>query len=379
MALQFNQYVLNDDDPDSELHRSFGGDDFGRELLSILRRGDNFDNYTYHFNPDSVFSFLRASLSAINLEEEDCPARIMFFWKESYPHEEDRSEYDTLTINPFSEIAEWGRFRDGNTTDMDFSLDELKAIIDREDMTAFCGLFGIKEDAMNEYLIVASEFDYCCQKNEIHDESIHNRFKEGKLARGLLLSSDSERRHFSCLEESNCEWDHVRLDFRASLFPAGVIVSSNSNYFKPIEASKKILKTVWGATPVTNPIVKGNNIMATTKKIVDANKSAAIAAGKIEAGRIVVNKLTKLVAPKLPLMMRGYADTALGKVVIANVVNIAVEQYAPDNEKAKLLAEAAMQGAALELIQSFNVEELLEQVTAGISIETLRKAAGQAE
>lgn len=32
-------------------------------------------------------------------------------------------------------------------------------------------------------------------------------------------------------------------------------------------------------------------------------------------------------------MVRGYVDTAVGRVVIANLLNFAVSQYAPNNRK----------------------------------------------
>ena len=70
-------------------------------------------------------------------------------------------------------------------------------------------------------------------------------------------------------------------------------------------------------------------------------------------------------------MVRGYVDTAVGRVVIANLLNFAVSQYAPGNRKAVIAADAAMQAAMLELVQSFNVGEMIDEVLKGVNLSSL--------
>ena len=105
--------------------------------------------------------------------------------------------------------------------------------------------------------------------------------------------------------------------------------------------------------------------------IVTANKTAAQNAAKIEAGTIAINKLANLLAPKMPFGTSGYLKTPLGKVVLANVVNFAIQQYAANNPKAKVIGEAVMDAAALELVQSFNVGAMIDDLIGSVNLTGL--------
>lgn len=105
--------------------------------------------------------------------------------------------------------------------------------------------------------------------------------------------------------------------------------------------------------------------------IVTANKTAAQNAAKIEAGTIAINKLASLLAPKMPFGTSGYLKTPLGKVVLANVVNFAIQQYAANNPKAKVIGEAVMDAAALELVQSFNVGAMIDDLIGSVNLTGL--------
>lgn len=126
------------------------------------------------------------------------------------------------------------------------------------------------------------------------------------------------------------------------------------------------------STPNTNTgEVKMTTIKTTATAIVAANKNAAVNAAKLEAGSIVLKKVSTIAASKAPFMVRGYVDTAVGRVVIANLLNFAVSQYAPGNRKAVIAADAAMQAAMLELVQSFNIGEMLDEVLKGVNLSSL--------
>lgn len=115
---------------------------------------------------------------------------------------------------------------------------------------------------------------------------------------------------------------------------------------------------------------KGKNTMTKIANIVAANKSAAVNAAKLEAGKIALTQITKVVAKKAPFMIKGYIDTPIGRVVIANLLSVAVDQYAPTNQKAKAVAGAAMEAAMLEMVQSFNIAEMIDEMVKGIDIST---------
>ncbi|WFG41352.1 hypothetical protein INBLLOGA_00173 [Salmonella phage MET_P1_137_112] len=117
------------------------------------------------------------------------------------------------------------------------------------------------------------------------------------------------------------------------------------------------------------------NIMTKVSSIVAANKSAVVNAAKLEAGKIALTQITKVVAKKAPFMIKGYIDTPIGRVVIANLLSVAVDQYAPTNQKAKAVAGAAMEAAMLEMVQSFNIAEMIDEMVKGIDISTFTQSA----
>lgn len=115
---------------------------------------------------------------------------------------------------------------------------------------------------------------------------------------------------------------------------------------------------------------RGKNTMTKIANIVAANKSAVVNAAKLEAGKIALTQITKVAAKKAPFMIKGYIDTPIGRVVIANLLSVAVDQYAPTNQKAKAVAGAAMEAAMLEMVQSFNIAEMIDEMVKGIDIST---------
>lgn len=114
-----------------------------------------------------------------------------------------------------------------------------------------------------------------------------------------------------------------------------------------------------------------NKKMTKISNVIDKNKAALITAGKIEAGNIVIKRISKLITPKLPMMVRGYADTPAGRLVLANIFNFAVMQYASQNKNAVMLADAALQGTMVEMLQSFNFNDLIDQVIDGVDVSKL--------
>lgn len=117
--------------------------------------------------------------------------------------------------------------------------------------------------------------------------------------------------------------------------------------------------------------VKMANTTNKATALINANKTAAQNAAKIEAGTIAINKLASLLAPKMPFGTSGYLKTPLGKVVLANVVNFAIQQYAANNPKAKVIGEAVMDAAALELVQSFNVGAMIDDLIGSVNLTGL--------
>lgn len=108
--------------------------------------------------------------------------------------------------------------------------------------------------------------------------------------------------------------------------------------------------------------------MSKVNTVVAANKSAAVSVAKIEAGRIAVKQAVKLVKPAVPMMARGYLETALGELVVANLFKFAVDNFAANNDKAQVVADAMLQGAMLGAIQSLNIEQMISDVLEKVDI-----------
>lgn len=105
--------------------------------------------------------------------------------------------------------------------------------------------------------------------------------------------------------------------------------------------------------------------------ISDENKAAAKVAGRLTVGNILNDRASALIIPKLPFMAKGYAETPMGKAVIANVVAGAVVHFLPTNDKAVLASQAMVHSAMANFVSSFNIEELVNEFFDGINIDAL--------
>lgn len=114
--------------------------------------------------------------------------------------------------------------------------------------------------------------------------------------------------------------------------------------------------------------VKENKMTKVTQAI-DTNKNAVILAAQLEAGRLANKHATKLISGKLPLMVKGYADTPLARLAFANAIKFAVDNYGGKFGKHKELAaqvsEAMVVSAYSEIIANFDIDSMIEQFLEG--------------
>ena len=103
-----------------------------------------------------------------------------------------------------------------------------------------------------------------------------------------------------------------------------------------------------------------------------ANVDAAKTGARIVAGTIINKRVAALIKPQLPMMVKGYADTALGEAVIANAVAAAIVHVAPGNEKAVLASQAMVEAAMVQFMASFNLEDKIDDLLKGVDIEALK-------
>jgi hypothetical protein len=111
--------------------------------------------------------------------------------------------------------------------------------------------------------------------------------------------------------------------------------------------------------------------------LLEANKDAATLAAEITAGNLLNARVAKLVAPKLPMMVRGYADTTIGRAALSNLVAGAVINFMPNNQMAVRAADAMVKSAMLTLVGEFNIEEMMNDLLDGITLPeaTSKKAS----
>lgn len=105
--------------------------------------------------------------------------------------------------------------------------------------------------------------------------------------------------------------------------------------------------------------------------VVEKNISLGTSAAFLEAGRIANNQLSSIAGKKLPIMVRAYADTALGRLLLANVALMARDHFRPDDERLGKLVNAMTVAAYQEVLQNFDVEQMIEDL---ISNSTIKKA-----
>jgi hypothetical protein len=126
------------------------------------------------------------------------------------------------------------------------------------------------------------------------------------------------------------------------------------------------------AAPYENPTTTKEskmNFAQTATTFINTNKSAATQAGYMEAGRLANNQFAKLAGKHLPFMLRGYADTPVGKLVIANVAILAAQQLRPNDPTLAKLTNAMAVQAFQAVYQTVDIEGFLDNLLASPEIK----------
>jgi hypothetical protein len=118
-------------------------------------------------------------------------------------------------------------------------------------------------------------------------------------------------------------------------------------------------------------LVKFKKETSMIKKTIDTNKTMAVTAAVNETARIVNKKASTMLAKAAPMAVRGYVDTAFGRLVSANLFVIAIENLRPNDPRLKKLSEAMVAQAYQELYQELDIEGLLDKLLAGVNLDKL--------
>jgi len=109
--------------------------------------------------------------------------------------------------------------------------------------------------------------------------------------------------------------------------------------------------------------------------MVEGNKSAFTANASRRAGAMFNERITNIIAPKLPMMVRGYKDEPWFQFVLANAIAGAIIKFGYKNEKLLLLADAGINAASDNFLGSFNLEDMVNDLIDGIDTSSLTQAA----
>ena len=109
--------------------------------------------------------------------------------------------------------------------------------------------------------------------------------------------------------------------------------------------------------------------------MVEGNKQAFTANASRRAGAMFNERVTGLIAPKLPMMVRGYSSEPWFQFILANAVAGAIIKFGYTNEKLLMLADAGVNAASDTFIGSFNLEGMVNELIDGIDTSGLTKAA----
>lgn len=145
---------------------------------------------------------------------------------------------------------------------------------------------------------------------------------------------------------------------------------------KSIERRHKIIELInymnsdKTKTKESTPMITPN---FNAKDILDQNKDALLLAAKIEVGEAAVRQVSKIVKKQLPLMMKGYADLPIFDIIVANIVVMALKQFAPDNEKAMIIADAMLLAAVQKQMREFDFAGMLDEFIDGVDTSKITK------
>lgn len=111
----------------------------------------------------------------------------------------------------------------------------------------------------------------------------------------------------------------------------------------------------------------------TGAKVLGAQKESATLLAKLAVGDAANIALKNAIQPKLPESIAPHLDTAYGSIVLASVAIAAVNQFAPDNDKAAIVSQAMLDNAYIELGKAINLDGIIESIVGSVSAKDLEK------
>ena len=159
---------------------------------------------------------------------------------------------------------------------------------------------------------------------------------------------------------------------RLALRELGTVSATVLNHDKTLGFNSRLYI---GATTPTRHTMNTNTATAQEPKmskintLIETNKTSASSAAFMEAGYIANKQLGKVLGKQLPMMVRGYADTPLGHLVLANLALLAVEHFRSDQRQLRRLAQAMQVQAYQELLKELDIDGMIDDLLENGSIK----------
>jgi hypothetical protein len=112
-------------------------------------------------------------------------------------------------------------------------------------------------------------------------------------------------------------------------------------------------------------------------KVIDNNVNAAKAGAVISAGNTLNKVVKNSIRSQVPRKYRKVVDSALGDVLVANVASFAVQNFAKTNYKALIATDAMMQAAMVEVLNSFNLDQMIADVLDKVNLDEILDTTGE--
>ncbi len=147
-------------------------------------------------------------------------------------------------------------------------------------------------------------------------------------------------------------------------------LGSSNYYWTPANSSS------WEGYTLTtkNNSTKDNQMSNTVVDgIVNRNKDNFKLAATIESGSVAMNVLVKALRKRLPKEFANSLDTPWGKLVAINLLSLAADHFAPENELLDQLCSGAMVAAYQGQIKVLDLSGLIDGIMSDPGVKKLSK------
>jgi hypothetical protein len=108
--------------------------------------------------------------------------------------------------------------------------------------------------------------------------------------------------------------------------------------------------------------------------MLDSNKTGFKQSASRRSGKIINDRLIALIKPKLPMLLKGYADSEIGRFVMANLLAAAAVKFGASQPKLLIAAEMSVADATDQFLGSFAIEDIINELLDGIELPSTEQA-----